>query len=166
MSAFIKLFWKPLAIIAVALLFLWWFRHYGDARYEQGRRSVIAEDTKLADAQAVKSAQKERDDAKRIADAYKARDESEAQLAVIRSVLPTRVVCHRTESRPSVLPERAGLSQPEAAGGGALPEAARPSPEPTFDPTETLYAIADGADDENNACRMLNMAVHGMPSAP
>jgi len=46
----VKLFWKPLAIIAAALLVLWAANHYihryGNARYAEGQQNIKDQDAK------------------------------------------------------------------------------------------------------------------------
>lgn len=154
--------WRLFALIAAALAVLWYFRHYGDVRYAAGYGQAAAEQKTVADAQAIQNAQKERDDAKRIADAYQARQSAEAELAAIRARPVPALVCHRAASRPRVLPETARLPDTPPANAGPLPAGAGES----FDPSVALTAMADEADSLLADCRMLHQAVHGVPTAP
>lgn len=155
--AFVRLFWKPLAAVAV-LLALWaWHAHGLSVARREARQQAVSEMQAQLDAY---KAQAE----KRITEGTRQHEIDIAQLAAIRSEPHIGVVCHRTS--PPVR-ATARISEPQAPGDRALPPRADESVDAVeFDPTEALYALADEADEKNAACRMLNMAVHGMPSAP
>lgn len=150
-------FWRPLAGMAVVLLVWAWHAHGLAQARREGRQQATSEMQARLAAYAKQAEQ-------RITEGYRQHEIDIAQLALARSEPHPSVVCHRT--RPQVRPA-AGVSEPEAAGNRALPPRADESADSAdFDPTAALYAIADEADDKNAACRMLNMAVHGVPSAP
>lgn len=160
----LKRFWRPLAGVAVLLLAWAWHTHGLSQARREGYQQAVSEDAKTAAQKQIQNAKKERDDAKRIADAYQYGNDAARELDDLRKSR-TGVVCQRTAPRPNGVSANTGLSKPETPGDRPLPAAAGPGSEP-FDPTDELYALADSADDTVAACRMLNMAVHGMPSAP
>lgn len=160
MIAFLKLFWKPLAILAVALAFLWWFRHYGDARYAAGYQQAVSEQTAVADKQAIKNAQKERDDAQRIADAMRTLQDAQAELDLLRARPAPHLVCQRAQSRPSPVPSTAGLPADHAPEGGLLPET-HAADSGTFDPGPDLDSLAIEMAADVARCRMFVQQVLG-----
>jgi hypothetical protein len=163
--AFLQTFWKPLCgVLAAAAL---WFavHHYGATRYEAGRQSVTAEDAEAARVQQKKFDQQIAAAATRLKAAGDSYAKELEDLRAARAQPVDHIVCKRADG-PRPVPAAAGLPKPDAAGSRPLSQPIEQSPQPDFDPTDALYALADDADDKIAACRMLNMAVHGMPSGP
>lgn len=154
---FVRLFWKPIALIAAGLAVLWYFRHYGDVRAASERQQIVSEMQYQLDAYKAQAN-------KQINQGYRQHEYDLAQLALARSEPHPSVVCRSTSPQVRAASR---ISEPEAARDRPLPPRADESAHaPEFDPTAALYALADEADDRNAACRMLNQSVNGMPSAP
>lgn len=153
---FIRTFWKPIASVAIVLLAWLALHHYGATRFSAGYQQATSEMQKQLDAYKAQAQL-------RITQGARQHEIDSVQLAALRSEPHPSVVCHRA---PQVRPAPR-VPEPDAAGDRTLPPRGDESPDTAeFNPTEALYALADEADEKNAACRMLNMAVHGMPSAP
>lgn len=158
--AFVRLFWKPIALVVIGLAVLWALRHYGDVRYAAGYGTAAAEQKVVADAQAIKNAQQERDDAKRIADAMRTLQDAEAQLAVLRARPPVHLVCNRAPTRPRIVPSTAGVPADHPPDGRLLSqEDAQDSG--TFDPGPQLDDLAIEMAADIARCRMFVQQVMG-----
>lgn len=158
--AFLRMFWKPIALIVVALAVLWYFRHYGDVRYAAGRQQAVSEQTAAAAKKAIENAQKERDDAKRITDAMRTLQDAQTELAVLRARPQPHLMCSRAPGRPDRVPESAGLPADHAAPGGLLPEKDA-ADSGTFDPGPDLDSLALEMAADVARCRMFVQQVLG-----
>lgn len=163
--AFVKLMWKPPALIAIGLAVLFALRHYGDVRYKAGYHQAVSEDAvALAESQKRYDAQVKANADREVF--WKGQLATErANLAVERAQPVARVVCKRANS-PGPVPAGANLSAGQAGSTGDVPREAARDTESSFDPTDALIALADRADEILADCRALHSAVHGFPSAP
>lgn len=150
-------YWKPLAAVGAVLL-LWMLSLRLESKaFERGYQQATSENAQALAEFTRKNAERVATDEKRIAEAYRAKDLAEGQLAAIRARPPRRLVCHSAPDGSRNVPAAAGVSAPDPAGDGPLPEAAGEG----FDPASALYQLVDEADDLTESCRALNSAVHG-----
>jgi hypothetical protein len=84
-------------------------------------------------------------------------------LCVLRLCLAS---CASVRTVPVQCPATAEISTSETGNTGVVSSPDREAPQPTFDPTDALIALADHADAVLASCRYLYQAVPGFASAP
>lgn len=156
----LKRFWRPLAGVAVLLLAWAWHTHGLSQARREGYQQAVSEQTAVADKQAIKNAKKERDDAKRIADAMRTLQDAQVELDVLRARPAPHLVCSRASSRSSPVPGTAGLPADHAPSGGLLPET-HAGDSGTFDPGPDLDSLALEMAGDVARCRMFEQQVLG-----
>jgi len=162
--AFLRVNWKPVALLIAAGLTWWLLHHYGERRYSDGYQKAISENEQALALWKAKYEAQVKADEDRLRRANEQHTKEIADLAAIRAQPVPRVVCH-TASRSSDVPAAAKLPAGEARDSGNVSRAPAPDPQ-SFDPTDELIALADRADAILADCRALHAAVHGFPSAP